>query len=333
MEQYIKTVSNDLIKSDIAKLLAEQWHKDASEVREFLRVAEKADMRELLLEFKDVTQCISEMEDRVLKQTGITTGFPTFDKSIGGLNLSDVFFISARPGGFKSQYALEIALHMAVREKLNVLFFSLEMPAGAVYLRIVANILKISTDELKEKIRKREVNYSAIIDKISKYLKIIDTPGLTLAGIEERIKLANTTNVFNGNVNVVFIDYIQLLSGMGDFNEMERQITGLNPIARRNNILLIPLSQMARTAKSWEEADVSSLKGSGALEAVGNVILLLWRESENPTLSEIDRRQLIESGKDKVVRAKIGKAREGAKEKYYSLIYNPKESCLREYYE
>lgn len=330
MEAYIKTVGNDLIKSDIAKLLAEEWGKDASEVREFLKVAEKANTSEIVLEFKDPIQCLNEMEERVLKQTGITTGIPTFDKSIGGLNLSDVFFIGARPACGKTMLALEMALHMAIKQKLNVLFFSLEMPAGALYMRIVAKILQISTVELKRKIMNREIDYSLIVDKISKYLKIVDTPSLTMDQIEERIKIANTIGLFDGAVNVVFIDYIQLISGMSEFADFEKNITGLNPIARRNNVLVVPLTQMNREIKSWQEPDVSQCKGGGSIEQVGNVILLLWREGDDPSLSEIDRQQMIESGKMNVVRAKIAKSREGHGEKYFSLVMNKDKSSMRE---
>src|SRR5574344_1643548 len=180
MEKYIKTVRNDLIKSDIARILATRWGKEPSEVREFLRVAEKIDTDEIMSEFKDVYQCINEMEDRVFKQTGITTGLPTFDKSIGGLNLSDVFFVAARPSSGKTFLAIEMALHMAIKEKLNVLFFSLEMPAGAIYLRIVANILQCSLFELREKIRKKEIDYSLIVSKINKYLMIFNAPAITM---------------------------------------------------------------------------------------------------------------------------------------------------------
>lgn len=226
--------------------------------------------------------------------------------------------------------ALEMALHMAIKQKLNVLFFSLEMPAGALYMRIVAKILQISTVELKRKIMNREIDYSLIVDKISKYLKIVDTPSLTMGQIEERIKIANTIGLFDGAVNVVYIDYIQLISGMSEFADFEKNITGLNPIARRNNVLVVPLTQMNREIKSWQEPDVSQCKGGGSIEQVGNVILLLWREGDDPSLSEIDRQQMIESGKMNVVRAKIAKSREGHGEKYFSLVMNKDKSSMRE---
>lgn len=330
METYIKSVGNDLIKSDIARLLAKEWGKEPQEVREFLKVAEKANTSEILLEFKDAMQCLNEMEERVLKHAGIMTGIPTFDKSIGGLNLSDVFIIGARAGSGKTMCALEIALHMAVKQRLNVLFFSLEMPAGALYMRIVAKILQVSTARLRQMIENKELDYGLIVDKISKYLKIVDTPGLTMQQIEERIKIANTVGLFDGQVNVVFIDYIQLISGMSEFTEFEKNITGLNPIARRNNVLIVPLTQMNREVKSWQEPDVSQCKGGGSIEQVGNVILLLWRESEDPSLSEIDRQQMIADNRINMVRCKIAKSREGMGEKYFSMLMSKEHSTMRE---
>ena len=126
IEKFSKTISNPLVKSDLAKLLSQRWEKDLTDVKEFLKIAGTSSADEILAEFKDVYRCIEEMESSVLNFEGLTTGYPYFDHAIGGLSLTDVFFIAARPSVGKSFVAMEIALHMAIRLKLNIVFFSLE---------------------------------------------------------------------------------------------------------------------------------------------------------------------------------------------------------------
>jgi replicative DNA helicase len=106
------------------------------------------------------------------------------------------------------------------------------------------------------------------------------------------------------------------------------------PVARRLNIILIALSQLTRTVKSWEEPDISNMKGGGAIEAVGDLAWLLWKESEDPKISQIDREAMEKSGEDNIIKSKIGKARNGIESgcsKYCKLISNKKTTSVREY--
>lgn len=336
IEKYSKTIKHPLIKADLARLLKERWKdKEIDEIKTFLKVSEIATVDDILQEFKDANQCISEMEYMVLNHEGITTGYPGFDASIGGLSLTDVFFISARPSVGKTFIAMEMALHMAIRLKLNVLFFSLEMAAGKFYKRIVANIYKISIEELEERIKNKTIDYELLLSKIKEYLLINDKTSLTIDDIEQRIVAVNNGSKFKhnkGKVQIVFIDYVQMMPKMSNFEYFEEKVMYFKPVARNQNVLLVPLSQMARTTKSWEEPDVSNMKGGGALEQVGDTIWLLWKESENPKLSSIDRQIMEEKGEDNIINSKIGKARNGFKSRYFQLISDKKTTSVKELY-
>jgi len=334
IEKYSRTIKSPLIRSDLAKLLSQQWDKDITEIKEFLKVSEVSTSDEIINEFKDAYTCIREMEDSILHHEGITTGYPTFDNAIGGLSLTDVFFIAARPGIGKTFVLMEIALHMAIRLKINVVLFSLEMSAGKLYKRIVANIYGISVKELEEKVRNKQIDYSVVLSKVQEYLYINDNPTLSINNIEERVLTINSKELFKhngGKTQVIGIDYVQMMPKMSDFSYFEENVMSFKPIARRLNIMLIALSQMARTTKSWEEPDISNLKGGGAIEAVGDIAWLLWKESENPKISPIDRQAMEESGEDNIISSKIGKARNGIDgARYIQLISNKQTTSMKE---
>lgn len=336
IERFAKTVNDPLTKSDLAKILASEWNKDLLDVKEFLKIADMSTMDEVLSEFKDCYKCIQEMESSVLNAEGITTGYPHFDRATGGLSLTDVFFIAARPGIGKSFVGMEIALHMAIRLRMNVVFFSLEMSAAKLYKRLVANIYGISVFELEQKIRDKTIDYSALISKIKEYFLINDNPSLGIDDVEQRVIAINNGSIFQhnkGKVQVVIIDYIQMMPKMSDFGYFEEKVMSLKPIARRQNVLMIPLCQLARSTKSWEEADISNMKGGGSLEQVGDLIWLMWKESENPSLSAIDKQQMTDSGEDNIINTKIGKARNGLADgvsRYIKLIANKRTTSVKE---
>jgi replicative DNA helicase len=334
IEKFSKTIKNPLIKAELAKILAKTWGYDLDTVKEFLKVSENTTVDEIISEFKDAYTCINEMEDSILHHEGITTGYPSLDQSIEGLSLTDVFFIAARPGIGKTFVLMEIALHMAIRLKLNVVLFSLEMSAAKLYKRIVANIYGISVKELVRRVKNKEINYELVLSKIQEYLYINDNPSLSIDDIEERVLAVNSKGLFKhnkGKTQIIGIDYVQMMPKMSDFTYFEEKVMSFKPIARRLNIVLIALSQMARTVKSWEEPDLSNLKGGGAIDAVGDLAWLLWKVSENPKLSAIDRQQMEESGEDNVIDSKIGKARNGIEGKrYIRLISNKETTSVKE---
>jgi KaiC/GvpD/RAD55 family RecA-like ATPase len=325
VDLYMPTVKNTMIRADIARMLAKRWNQKIEDVTEYLKLSKVSIADNILKEFKGAADCVKECEDMIINHDGITIGYPLIDKSLDGLRKSDVMFVAARPSVGKTFFAMEMALHMAIRLKLNVLFFSLEMSAGSLYERIIANIYKMEVKELRQKVRDKTFDYSKVFTQIQQHLKIVDTPGLTMEQIEERITIANTYDQFNGKVDVVIIDYVQLIAGMGDFNEFEAKVTAFKPMARKYNIILIPLSQMNRTVKSWSEPDVSQMKGGGALEATGDIILLLWKTGENTDLSEIERKDL-----ENIISCKIGKCRRDAGQRFFKLEAYKKETTIRE---
>lgn len=113
----------------------------------------------------------------------ISLGFPTIDTSInGGVRKGEVVIIGAYAGVGKTFIAGEMALHAAIRQNLNVLFFSLEMSAGALMERLASAVLGISTLDFEKKHADGDLDeiYPKIIEKLGRRIFIDDKFDLLL---------------------------------------------------------------------------------------------------------------------------------------------------------
>ena len=99
-----------------------------------------------LVLIKDVI--VNETYDRLMKvadpethddYVGIPCGISELDKTLTGLNKSDLIILGARPGMGKTSFALNIARNVAVTGGKRVCFFSLEMSRDQLAQRLLSN--------------------------------------------------------------------------------------------------------------------------------------------------------------------------------------------------
>jgi replicative DNA helicase len=81
--------------------------------------------------------------------TGVRTGFYDMDRMTAGLQKGDLIVLAARPSMGKTAFALNIAEHVAVKEELPVLVFSMEMGASQLALRMVGSLGRIDQQHLR----------------------------------------------------------------------------------------------------------------------------------------------------------------------------------------
>lgn len=281
---FIKSVYSPMIRGDIAKYLSKEWGKDLKEIKEWFNVVEKS-TDEIVQEFKTIESAIGEYKS-LLENGTITLGFPTLDASInGGIRKGEVVIIGAYPGVGKTFMAGEIALHCAVRQNLNVLFFSLEMPAGALVERLIANVLNISTDELELKHIRGELDniVPQVIEKLGRRIIIDDKSNINIDDIFDRIKIANNT-IFEKPVDLIIVDYLQLLKDTTTTEQISDTALKLKTLAKENNCIVLALSQLNRDSETWVKPQLKNLKGSSSVEQTGDLVLMGWKPAENPKL-------------------------------------------------
>lgn len=320
---YAKTVRSPLVLEDISEYLSVRWSMDKKVVRDFLNISKTTD--KLDEHFKGAEECFKETLE-LLQATPIQFGFPSIDAAIrGGGRKKDVTFIGGYSSVGKTFLTVQMCVDLVVRQHKNVLFFSLEMSAGALYERIIACMLGKDSYTVEKMILQGDPFVYALLEKLKERLFIIDENDMTCEEIEKHIKYANAKIFRDNPVDVVLIDYIQYMKDCQEFSALAATAKGMKPIAKRNNLHLIVLSQFNRGTKSWERPDMSALKGGGDLEASADIIFLLWRPGNDPAMVPEERKLC----KNDIMLA-IAKARRGCSMDEMKLLLDSKTSNIRE---
>lgn len=322
---FIKTVNNPLVKADIAEFLSDAWGRDISLVKELLSV--QADtMDEKLNDIVSVEEAYAAF-DKMDKGEHITTGFPNIDESITMIK-TDVTMIAAYSFMGKTSTLCQMILNWCVKQKLRVVFFSLEMPRQRVMQTLVAQIVGIPKHKALEYIHAHRDVYQMICEKLSNHLYIVDRNDLSIDDIEDYIKVINTRI---GPVDVAACDYFGYLRGTDTVEEQENTAKKMKAIAKRNNILFVMLSQLNKASQNKDngripEPNASQIKGAGGQGASADTILLLWKADVDTSLSPIDREK-----NHNISYIKVGKARESKNgNTIFKMRYDPATSKVSE---
>jgi replicative DNA helicase len=202
------------------------------------------------------------------------------------------------------------------------------MPAAALYERIIANIMGISTQEVEQLAKSNDPYsmYSQVKEKVQKYIVVIDKNNLSVKDIDQYVQIANARIWENGRTDVVIIDYLQYMAGTNNFEELSATAKGLKPLAKDNNMIVVCLSQLNRSGSAWEKPSMKLLKGSGDIESTGDIILLAWRPSEDPALTALEKQKL-----EGTIMLTIGKARRGVLGATdFELFFHKEQTRIRE---
>ena len=321
VERFSKSVQDNLMLINIADTLSERWHMERKAILDFLDVSQ-SDTR-LDDDFKGPEQCLMETK-KMLTEVSMQYGVTAVDDGVrGGGRRKDVTFIGGYSSSGKTFLTICMAMDMVVRQRKRILYFSMEMSAGALYERVIACLLKRPTDIVDEMIKAGDPLVYNVLEKLKQYMYVVDKNGLDIEQVDKYIKKANV-KLFDGNLDVVFIDYIQYMKNCSQYDVLAETAKGMKPLAKENDIHVVVLSQLNRGARIWEKPSMADLKGGGDLEASADNIFLLWRPGRNPDM-------LPEEAKLKkdVVMLGIGKARNGAKIEEVELVMDANASRIR----
>ena len=111
---------------------------------------------------------------------------------------------------------------------------------------------------------------------------IDDTPGMNIMEIRAKARRLKAEK----NIDILFVDYIQLISGYGRSENRQQEITtisrSLKALAKELNIPVVALSQLSRNVESRTTSEhrpiMSDLRESGAIEQDADVILFVYRK-------------------------------------------------------
>ena len=259
--------------------------------------------------FQSMDQLVVQLIDRVNELhengaeevTGVRTGFYDLDRLTAGLQAGDLIVIAARPSMGKTALALNIGEHVAVKEGLPVVVFSMEMGAAQLALRMVGSLGRIDQNHLRTGALRDDEwgRLSEAVEKLGKVSLFIDESG-SLTPTELRARARRQARQC-GQLGLVVVDYLQLMSGSDGTSEENRATVigeisrGLKSLAKELKCPVIALSQLNRSVESRTDKRpmMSDLRESGAIEQDADVIMFIYRDeyynkdSKEPGIAEI----------------------------------------------
>lgn len=252
-----------------------------------------SDLVHIKYSIEEVYQKIHQLSKNEIKSTGVATGYVAIDQKTQGLHPQTLNIIGARPSMGKTAFGLNIAEFAAVREKIPVAFFSLEMSTEEVILRLLASQSEIELSWLKAGILTKDDWKrlgKAVLDLSGADVYIDDSPVLTPMDVYSKLyKLINMPSAGGqrNDVKLVFIDYLQLMSGDKGkrFESKNIEITEisrtLKAISKEFDVAVVALSQLSRASEKRKGKDIkpklSDLRESGAIEQDADLVMFIHR--------------------------------------------------------
>jgi len=217
---------------------------------------------------------------------GLSTGFLKLDELTGGLHPGELIILAARPSMGKTALALNIAQHAATQANLRktVAVFSLEMSKESLLTRMVCAAARVDQQKFRAGYLNREERRRLQIaanDLVEAPLYIDDTAGANLMDIHAQLRRLQAER----GLDLVVIDYLQLMSGRGRFENRNQEVSalsrGLKLLAKELRVPLLVLSQLNRapeTRPGDHVPQLSDLRESGSIEQDADLVLFIFRE-------------------------------------------------------
>src|SRR6516225_9638162 len=198
---------------------------------------------------------ISAFLDPSKRIKGISTGFPKLDQYTGALHGGERVILAARPSMGKTALALNIAQHVALKLKQTVAVFSLEMSQESLLTRMVCAAARVDSQKFRagylSQEERRKLNH-ALHDLVEAPLYIDDAPGIHL--MDMHAKLRRLKDPRHGGPKLIIVDYLQLMTGRGRFENRNQEVTalsrGMKLLAKEMNVPMLVLSQLSRAVET-----------------------------------------------------------------------------------
>lgn len=202
--------------------------------------------------------------------SGIPTNFKKLDEILGGFHKNDLLILAARPSIGKTSLSINISVNIALKEKIPVAIFSLEMSKEQIVERILESTANVNFHKLKTSLLSDDDwsrlgrAYGPLYDAP---IYIDDSSDISILEIRTKARRLKNTK----NLGMIVVDYLQLMhlktkveNRVQEISELTR---GFKKLARELEIPVLVISQLSRAIEKRESKKpmLSDLRESGCL--------------------------------------------------------------------
>lgn len=231
----------------------------------------------------DELEAIARKAERREAVTGVPTGFIDLDNMTSGFHPSEFIVIAGRPSMGKTALALNIAQHVGLKTDYYAGIFSIEMAKEQVALRFLCSEAQVDLQKARSGfVGEREFEKLQLAAETLAQAKIYvdESPALTVMEMKAKCRRLR----LEGHLDIVFVDYIQLMRTGGRFENRNQEMSfiarTLKELARELKIPVVGVSQLSRAPEKMRREPrpmLSDLRESGAIEQDADVVLLIYR--------------------------------------------------------
>lgn len=297
VKEYINIAKNDSLLRQLIVVsgdITDDCYNDEKSTFDVIANAEKSifdisqseDKKKFVHVKTGANQVIKQVEERYNNPnaiTGLRTGFASLDSLLTGLHHAELILVAARPGMGKSAFALNIAQQAAYLDEAKVAVFSLEMPYDQLIERMLSSIGELPLTKIKTGLLSND-DWDSLSESAD-YLSgcdifIDDTSGITIPEIFSKCRRLKAEH----GLNLVVIDYLQLISSFGRKDSRQQEISEmtrmLKIMAMDLSVPIILLSQLSRAPELRQNHRpiLSDLRESGSIEQDADVVVFIYRE-------------------------------------------------------
>ena len=299
VEHHARILSEKFIQRELIRISTETIKSAYDETTDVVNLLDNTEQK--LMDINDnnfrsdyqnisdiVSSAITEIEEASEIEggiTGIPSGFNELDEITAGFHPGTLIIIAARPAMGKTAFALTMMRNMAVDFKKPVAFFSLEMPATEIGMRLISAQSSIEAQRLKKgKLEKGMKETIAATTQQLNTAPIYIDDSSQLSIFELRAKCRRLKQRFD--IQAIFIDYLQLMRGDTDnrktnreqeISTISRQLKSLSKELKIPIFALAQLSRAVETRGGNKEPILSDLRESGAIEQDADMVMFLYR--------------------------------------------------------
>jgi replicative DNA helicase len=245
-------------------------------------------------DFRMLSEILHDEVDRLEKLstgdaelTGTPSGFKDIDAITGGFQPGNLIIVAARPAMGKSALVANIAENVAVKQKMPVAFFSLEMSEVELAQRFIACRARISGDKLR-KGQVAQKDWPQVVRACNELeeapLWFDDSSDLGILDLRAKARRLHAQEQDKGGLGLVIVDYIQLMRAddhrANRVEQVGQMSRGLKILARELEVPVLAISQLSRAPEQRHPPKpmLSDLRESGNLEQDSDLVAFLFRE-------------------------------------------------------